>query len=167
MNPCLLNFPNLHSEIDTFLVVQWLRLRTRNAGGPGAVHGEGTRSHILQPKKKKIPHAATKSRWGQIKINKKCTSLLTVFSCLLVSKKEVSKADLTASDLSLPSWFFSTLHKHSWFSPFCTDHLSILLLLCLYHFLYFQWTVTFSHGLSSLGKTHPLPVNSLQPTRWS
>ena len=53
MNPCLLNFPNLHSEMYTFLVVQWLRLHTPNAGGPGVIHGEGTRSHMLQPKKKR------------------------------------------------------------------------------------------------------------------
>ncbi|TEA34982.1 hypothetical protein DBR06_SOUSAS9710054, partial [Sousa chinensis] len=37
------------------LVVQWLRLP--NAGGPGSVPGQGTRSHMLQLK---IPHVARK-----------------------------------------------------------------------------------------------------------
>ena len=32
------------------LVVQWLRLQTPNAGGPGLIPGQGTRSHILQLK---------------------------------------------------------------------------------------------------------------------
>ncbi|TEA40985.1 hypothetical protein DBR06_SOUSAS9010008, partial [Sousa chinensis] len=30
------------------LVVQWLRLRTPNAGGPGLIPGQGTRSHMRQ-----------------------------------------------------------------------------------------------------------------------
>ncbi|TEA42643.1 hypothetical protein DBR06_SOUSAS1610145, partial [Sousa chinensis] len=34
------------------LVVQWVRLRAPNAGGPGSIPGRGTRSHM---------HAATKS----------------------------------------------------------------------------------------------------------
>ncbi|TEA25208.1 hypothetical protein DBR06_SOUSAS1010096, partial [Sousa chinensis] len=34
------------------LVVQWLRLHAPNAGGPGSIPGQGTRSHM---------HAATKS----------------------------------------------------------------------------------------------------------
>ena len=36
----------------TSLVVQWLRLRAPNAGGPGSIPGQGTRSHM---------HAAAKS----------------------------------------------------------------------------------------------------------
>ena len=36
----------------TFLVAQWLRLCAPNAGGPGSIPGQGTRSHM---------HAATKS----------------------------------------------------------------------------------------------------------
>ena len=36
----------------TALVVQWIRLRAPNAGGPGSIPGQGTRSHM---------HAATKS----------------------------------------------------------------------------------------------------------
>ena len=35
----------------TSLVAQWLRLRAPNAGGPGSIPGQGTRSHV---------HAATK-----------------------------------------------------------------------------------------------------------
>ncbi|TEA38740.1 hypothetical protein DBR06_SOUSAS610094, partial [Sousa chinensis] len=34
------------------LVAQWLRLHTPNAGGPGLIPGQGTRSHM---------HATTKS----------------------------------------------------------------------------------------------------------
>ena len=34
------------------MVVQWVRLSTPNAGGPGSIPGRGTRSHM---------HAATKS----------------------------------------------------------------------------------------------------------
>ena len=44
-------------------MVQWLRLHAANAGGPGWIPGQGTRSrmaqlsvHVLQ----KIPHAAVK-----------------------------------------------------------------------------------------------------------
>ncbi|TEA33101.1 hypothetical protein DBR06_SOUSAS18610013, partial [Sousa chinensis] len=46
------------------LVVQWLRLHTPNAGGPGSISGQGTRSHMLQLRVRmlqlKIPHATTK-----------------------------------------------------------------------------------------------------------
>ena len=35
----------------TSLVIQWLRLRAPNAGDPGSIPGQGTRSHM---------HAATK-----------------------------------------------------------------------------------------------------------
>ena len=48
----------------TSLVVQWLRLHTPNAGGPGLIPGQGNRSHMLQLRVRmpqlKIPHAATK-----------------------------------------------------------------------------------------------------------
>ena len=50
----------------TSLEVQWLRLRTPNAGGPGVIPGQGTRSHTPQLN---IPHAATKTWCGQM--NKK------------------------------------------------------------------------------------------------
>ena len=54
----------------TSLVVQWLRLCTPNAGGPGSVPGQGTRSHMPQLKilhaATKIPHATTKTRHSQI-----------------------------------------------------------------------------------------------------
>ena len=38
--------------LGTSLVVQWLRLRAPNAGGPGSIPGQETRSHM---------HATTKS----------------------------------------------------------------------------------------------------------
>ena len=34
--------------LGTFLVVQWRRLCTPNAGVPGSIPGQGTRSHLLQ-----------------------------------------------------------------------------------------------------------------------
>ena len=41
----------------TSMVVQWLRLCPPNAGGPGSICGQGTRSHTLQLK---TSHATTK-----------------------------------------------------------------------------------------------------------
>ena len=53
------------SKTGTSLVVQWLRLRAPNAGGPGSIPGQGTRSHVPQlsvpVQQLKIPHAATKT----------------------------------------------------------------------------------------------------------
>ena len=49
----------------TSLVVQWLRLHAPNAGGPGLIPGQGTRSHMLQLRVRmpqiKIPHATSKT----------------------------------------------------------------------------------------------------------
>ena len=36
--------------LGTSLVVQWLRLQAPNTRGPDLIPGQGTRSHILQPK---------------------------------------------------------------------------------------------------------------------
>ena len=47
----------------TFLVVQGLTLHAPNAGAPGSIPGQGTRSHMLQLK---ILHAATKTQCNQI-----------------------------------------------------------------------------------------------------
>ena len=44
-----------------------LGLCTPNAGGPGSIHGWGTRSHMLQLK---ILGVATKTQYSQININK-------------------------------------------------------------------------------------------------
>ena len=53
-------------------MVQWLRLCAPNAGGPGSIPGQGTRSRMLQLNishtAMKIPHAATKTQHGQINI---------------------------------------------------------------------------------------------------
>ena len=43
---------HLNCFIGTSLVAQWIRLHAPNAGGPGLIPGQGTRSHM---------HAATKS----------------------------------------------------------------------------------------------------------
>ena len=39
----------------TSLVVQWLKLRAPNTGGPGSIPGQGTRSHVVQ-----LRHSAEK-----------------------------------------------------------------------------------------------------------
>ena len=39
-------------------MVQWLRLHTPKAGGPGSIPGQGTRSHMLQLG---FPHAPVKT----------------------------------------------------------------------------------------------------------
>ncbi|TEA32806.1 hypothetical protein DBR06_SOUSAS4210129 [Sousa chinensis] len=39
------------------MVVQWVRLHAPNAGGLGSIPGQGTRSHMPQPRSL---HAATK-----------------------------------------------------------------------------------------------------------
>ena len=48
----------------TSLVVQRLRCHIPNAGGPGSISGQGTRSHMLQLRdymsQLKVPHAVTK-----------------------------------------------------------------------------------------------------------
>ena len=50
-------------------MVQWLRLRAPNAGGPGSLPGQGTRSHMTQLRVRtpqlKIPRATTKIRCSQ------------------------------------------------------------------------------------------------------
>ena len=58
------------TKTGTSLLVQWLRLHTPNAGGPGSIPGQGTRSHMLQLNipytEMKIPLAATKTQHSQI-----------------------------------------------------------------------------------------------------
>ncbi|TEA36925.1 hypothetical protein DBR06_SOUSAS210044, partial [Sousa chinensis] len=44
--------------LGTSLVAQWLRLHTPNAGGPGLIPGQGTRSHMHATAKSS--HATTK-----------------------------------------------------------------------------------------------------------
>ena len=50
-------------EGGTSLVVQWVRLHSPNAGGPGSIPGQGTRSHM---------HAATKSLYAASKKSTHC-----------------------------------------------------------------------------------------------
>ena len=79
----------IKKKTGTSLVVQWLRLCAPNAGGPGSIPGQGTRSHMPQlrvrmPQLKilhaatkishtatKIPRAATKTRCSQIQKERK------------------------------------------------------------------------------------------------
>ena len=47
-------------------MVRWLRLHAFNAGGPGSVPGQGTRSYVLQLKRCRM----LQLRPGMAKINK-------------------------------------------------------------------------------------------------
>ena len=60
------------NSIGPSLVVQRLRLHTANAGSPGSILGQGTRSHMLQLN---IPHAATKTQYSKYIIFKKSAPL--------------------------------------------------------------------------------------------
>ena len=63
-----------NSAEGTSLMVQWLRLLTPNAGSPGSVPGQGTRSRMpklrVRMPQLKILHAATKTQCNQINIKK-------------------------------------------------------------------------------------------------
>ena len=60
---------NQTESIRASLVVQGLRLQVPNAGGPGLIPGQGTRSHLLQPRlpmtQLKIPYAVIKTWQNQ------------------------------------------------------------------------------------------------------
>ena len=51
-------FPLKYWAIGTSLVAQWVRLHAPNAGGPGSIPGQGTRSHMQAMTKSS--HATTK-----------------------------------------------------------------------------------------------------------
>ena len=76
-------------------MVQWLRLLTPNAGGPGSIPGQGTRSHMLQLRVHinshtlKILCAATKTQRSQI-----------IFF-FLERKREQENGDLTLQSLAM------------------------------------------------------------------
>ena len=54
--------------IGTSLTVQWLKLHAPNAGGPGSIPGQETRSDMLQ-RRLKIPCAITKTWHSQMNKN--------------------------------------------------------------------------------------------------
>ena len=76
---------HIKKDLGTSLVVQWLRLRPSNAGDPGLIPGQGTRSHMPQLRVRmwqlkdpacrnyrfcaatKVPHAATKISYATTK----------------------------------------------------------------------------------------------------
>ena len=47
---------HIKNHIGTSLVAQWLRLHSLNAGGPGWIPGQGTRSHMPQLKVSAYPN---------------------------------------------------------------------------------------------------------------
>ena len=49
--------------MQTSLVAQWIRLHTPNAGGPGSIPAQGTRSHMHATTKS--PNATTKEPWSR------------------------------------------------------------------------------------------------------
>ena len=68
MEPLAQEYPL--SSWGTSLEVQRLRFHAPNAGGPGSIPGQGTRSHVLQLKisraATKVPRAATETQCSQI-----------------------------------------------------------------------------------------------------
>ena len=62
--------PDLNKEKRDFAVAQWLRLCIPNAGGPGSIPGQGTRSHVpplrVRMPQLRSPPAATKTWRNQI-----------------------------------------------------------------------------------------------------
>ena len=66
-------------------MVQWLRLCTPNAGDPGSILGQGTRSHMLQLR----PGTAK-----LINIKKKKESPFIVSCCLLLPILQLETVDL-------------------------------------------------------------------------
>ena len=46
--PNVITSIHIRVRYGTSLVVQWLRLHARNAGGPGLICGQGVRSHMPQ-----------------------------------------------------------------------------------------------------------------------
>ena len=59
---------HIQNQTQDSLLVQWLRLPAPNAGGPGSIPGQGTRSHMSQPRvcMLQILHAPTKTQCSQI-----------------------------------------------------------------------------------------------------
>ena len=78
--------------VKTSLVAsQWLRLHAHNAGSPGSILGQGTKSPHATTEKKKTPHATTKGptccpkAWlSQINLKKQTNSILAYTSHLEV-----------------------------------------------------------------------------------
>ena len=54
-------------------MVQWLRLHTPNAGGPGLIPGQGTRAHMLQLRARgsQLRPDAAKNKYINIKQKRK------------------------------------------------------------------------------------------------
>ena len=77
----------LKKKMGTSLVVQWVRLRAPNAGGPGSIPDQGTRSRMHAATK--IPHAANKT-WRSLNkyFLKKKKMLLTLGAKNLEEKVE-------------------------------------------------------------------------------
>ena len=88
-------------------VVQWLRLHSPNAGGPGSIPGQGTRSHMPQLK---IPHAATKTWCSHIFIYRlvqfHLSPLLTSVHCFSLSEPYPGCAICLCTPISFHVLFF-------------------------------------------------------------
>ena len=94
-------------ELSCGPVVRWLRLHSPNAGGPGSIPGQGTRSHMPQLK---VPHAATKTRCGQIFIYRlvqlHLSPLLTSVHCFSLSEPCPGCAICLCTPISFHVLFF-------------------------------------------------------------
>ena len=82
--------------LGTSLGVQWLRLHAPNAGAPGSIRDQGTRSHTLQLRvhipKLKIPRAASKT---PVQPNKR-------FFKKRINPDSLPQAGMAPCDLALP-----------------------------------------------------------------
>ena len=68
-------------------MVQWLRLCVPNAGGPGLIPGQGTRSHMLQ-QQLKMQRAATETRHSQTNTYFFKDVSQTLLKCWILQKGE-------------------------------------------------------------------------------
>ena len=84
----------LNCNLGISLVVQWLRFCAPNAGGPGSIPRQGTRSHVLQLK---IPHSATKTWSSQINIFEKKNCNLALGSQWEKRPKIVGYTDISGN----------------------------------------------------------------------
>ena len=105
------------ASLGTSVVVQWLRLYNPCVGSPGLIPGQGTRSHMLQPRvhmlQLKIPHTTTRTGGSQ---HRQTETQPPLQMCTTVSKKrrnpQISRGRWTLSPegcISCKSvWFHDT-----------------------------------------------------------
>ena len=118
---------NIFEKLETSLVGQWLRLYIPNAGGPGSIPGQGTRSHMPQLKvctlQLKIPYATTKTRTAKLTNlkNWKKAGVPLERKIRRMRLKEAEKGRL-GPDRAGPSrlyWGFESVSVEKWIAQKC------------------------------------------------